>query len=47
MLHRVFELKEEIVISLSGINNDDKNLYYNEDFIQKFVYLIDIFGRTK
>jgi len=26
-------------------NNDDANLYYNEDFIQKLAYLVDIFEK--
>jgi hypothetical protein len=28
-------------------NNGDADLFYNEDFIQKLAYLVDIFAKTK
>jgi hypothetical protein len=44
VLHREFQLKEEIVIFVSDSNNsDDVELCYNEDFIQQLAYLVDIF----
>jgi hypothetical protein len=44
VLHRVFELKEEIAIFLSeSCNNDDAYLCYSEYFIQKLACLLDIF----
>jgi hypothetical protein len=45
LLYRVFELKEETDIFLSDCNNNDANLFYNEDFIQKVTYLVDIFEK--
>jgi hypothetical protein len=43
VLHKVFELKQETTIFLSDSNNnDDANLFYNEGFIQKLAYLVDI-----
>jgi hypothetical protein len=43
-LHQGFKLKEEIDIFLSdGYNSSDAHLCCNEDFIQKLVYLVDIF----
>jgi len=46
VIHRVFELKEEINILLSDSNNNyDANLCYNGDFIQKLAYLVDIFEK--
>jgi hypothetical protein len=40
--HRVFELKEETAIFLSDdTNNDEANLCYSENFIQKLAYLVD------
>jgi hypothetical protein len=46
VLHRVFEFKEEIAILLSdSSNNDEANLCYNENFIQKLAYLVDIFEK--
>jgi hypothetical protein len=41
VLHRVLELEEEIDIFLSGNNNNDANLCYNKDSIQKQVYMED------
>jgi hypothetical protein len=43
VLHRVFELGDEIAIFLSDCNNDDRNLCYSENLIQKLFYLLDIF----
>jgi hypothetical protein len=44
MLLTDYELKEKIEISLwDSNNNDDANLCYNEDFIQKLAYMVDIF----
>jgi len=44
MLLTDYELKEKIEIFLSDSNNnDDANLCYNEDFIQKLAYMVDIF----
>jgi hypothetical protein len=41
VVHRVFDLKEEIVISLSiNNNNDDTNLCYIQDFIQILACLV-------
>jgi hypothetical protein len=43
MLHRVFELKEEVAVFLSDSNNNyNGNLFLNENFIQKLAYLVDI-----
>jgi hypothetical protein len=43
VLHVVLELKQEIAIFLSDSNNnDDANLFYNECFMQKLTYLLDI-----
>jgi hypothetical protein len=38
MLHRVFDVKEEIVTFISDISDyDDKNLFYSEKFIQELL----------
>jgi hypothetical protein len=43
VLHRVSELKEEMGIFLSESNNRDvANSFYNEDFVQKVAYFVDI-----
>jgi hypothetical protein len=43
-LHRAFELKEGTVIVLRNSNNNDNaNLFYSNDFIQKLAYLVDMF----
>jgi hypothetical protein len=39
--HRVFELKEKWPFLHESNNNDDANCY-NEDFIQKLGYMVDI-----
>jgi hypothetical protein len=43
MLHRPSELKE-IAIFLSKSNND-ANLFYSQEFIQKLAYVVDIFEK--
>jgi hypothetical protein len=44
VFYRVFESKEIIAIFLSdNNNNDDANICYSEDFIQKLACLINIF----
>jgi hypothetical protein len=45
LFHRVYELNEETATFLHDSNNNDANLCYNEDFIQKLAYLIDIFEK--
>jgi hypothetical protein len=46
VLHRVFELKEESATFVSVSNNNyDTNLFYNEGFIQKPAYLVNIFEK--
>jgi hypothetical protein len=46
--HRVFDLKEETGIFSSDINNNDnEKLCYNEYFIQKLAYFLDIFKITR
>jgi hypothetical protein len=47
VLQRVFELKKEIVISLSDNNIDDANLFYNGNFIQKLACLVNVSGGEK
>jgi len=43
VLHRPFELKEEMNSFLSDSNNtDDVNICYNEDFNYKLAYLVDM-----
>jgi hypothetical protein len=46
VIHRVFELGNKISIFLrDSNNNDDANIFYNEDLIQKLVCLVDIFEK--
>jgi hypothetical protein len=48
VIHGVFELREEIAISLSdGNNSNDANLYYIEGLIQILAYLVDFLKETK
>jgi hypothetical protein len=45
--HRVFELKDEIALSISDSDSDDDdaNLRNNKDFIQKLAYFVDTFEK--
>jgi hypothetical protein len=43
VLHKIFELKEEIHISLSDVITKTKQICQNEDFIHKLASFLDIF----
>ena len=45
MIQRVLELKEDIAMFLEENHNENGNMFWDDNFIVKLTYLVDIFEK--